>query len=630
MRYTFADLIKAVEAEEAVERMKADLAEFAEQYLPEATEARDGLIDFLDIATGDAFEVTPIEALNYFRSKGLQTSFSYADLYGRAHDQAFTVAKMMDVDLLAQVRQSLDDTLATGTTFRDWQADLEPMLRKAGWWGESVMPDPLTGKMVNAQLGSARRLQTIFRTNLQTAYAAGQWRQIVEQSQIAPYLMYDAVDDLRTRPAHREWDGKILPVDSPWWKSHMPPNGWNCRCGVIQLDAEQVESMGLSPSTEPADETFQWTNPRTGESVAVPKGLDPGFDRNPGDILNGDLREILREKVSSLPESMRSAIAPVLRRRFDASTASGTWHATSFDASPEWVREKVLDLPDVQVITSPNKSAHAIYGRLVDMDSHRNSTPKGQETWRHEFGHILDARLAVTALYRSAQDDFVAAQKADADALVVTAGRGRKSRSNDARRALVVEAYQSAHDEIMGALPPARTDILRNMAADAGLNLGSFLSVLRDISFVIDSPDDLADAAKAVRVARLIQAVRLRDGEGFIRLALHKDLLEDLQARRVYDKGVLTLVEEGWRKGALASISDLIGSATRNRVASYNAGFAGHRDSYYRQAPFMSMTESFANLSALAGHPNAYLWTIIEQFVPEMAVLFRLILEGKA
>lgn len=626
MRYTFADLIAAAQAIDAVERMKRELAEFAAQY----SIGDDQVVEFLEIASGDAFAVPPTEALGYFRSKGLQPSFSYADMIGAANDQAFTVAKMMDVDLLAQVRNSLDSALANGTTFQEWRRELEPVLKAAGWWGQSPMPDPLTGQVVDAQLGSAWRLETIFRTNLQTAYAAGQWREIQAQAAIAPFLMYDAVDDFRTRDLHRAWDGKVLAVTSPWWRTHYPPNGWNCRCGVIQLDAEQVASMGITPTADPPDDgSYSWTNPRTGERLRVPNGIDPGFDRNAGDVAIDNLRQLLREKVATLPEDMQAAIAPVLRREFDTTTEAGRWHAASFDAAPAWLREKVLDQQAVRVEFKA-RTAHAMLGSKIDMDGYKADQARGQSVWRHEFGHILDARLATAALYRSAQADFVAAQKADADDLLRAAAAGRPSRATTARRAELDAAYQGAADRIAATPAEGRTDMLRELAAAAGIEFGAFVSIVEQSTLILaEGAGGLTSIGNAVRVARMIEAVRLRDVEAFLRFATFKDLIEEGAARREYDTALIKVSGQSWRKdGSLSALSDLVGSAARNKVASFNRGFPGHSDSYYRQAAFYPTTESFANLSALAGASNPAWWELTRLFVPRMADLFRNIIEG--
>ena len=31
-------------------------------------------------------------------------------------------------------------------------------------------------------------------------------------------------------------DGIIKPVDDPFWNTNYPPNGWGCRCNVIQTN----------------------------------------------------------------------------------------------------------------------------------------------------------------------------------------------------------------------------------------------------------------------------------------------------------------------------------------------------------------------------------------------------------
>jgi SPP1 gp7 family putative phage head morphogenesis protein len=182
-----------------------------------------------------------VRALAFFQQKGLKPSFSYADMLGDAHSHAFTVAKMMDVDLLATVRDSLDSALANGVPFKQWAESITPVLQASGWWGRKKVVDTEADRLVVAQLGSPSRLETIWRTNLQAAYAAGAWQEIEAQKGVAPFLMYDAIDDFRTRPLHSSWDRTVLPVGHKWWRTHYPPNGYNCRCGVIQLDGEQLE-----------------------------------------------------------------------------------------------------------------------------------------------------------------------------------------------------------------------------------------------------------------------------------------------------------------------------------------------------------------------------------------------------
>jgi len=248
------------------------------------------------MAVSVRWDLPPDEALAFFRQKGLKTSFAWADIVGREHDNAFTVAKMMDLDLLADVRAAVDRAIAEGKTLQQFREELEPMLVERGWWGRQQMIDPETGDAVEAQLGSPRRLRTIFHTNMQTAYAAGQWARIEDQANEAPYLMYDAINDTRTRPQHAAWDGKVLRWDHPWWSTHAPLNGWGCRCSVIQLDRQQLDDAGLEPSPEPETAHREWTNPRTGEVSQVPVGIDPGWAYNPGRSRLQRTRQLMSEK----------------------------------------------------------------------------------------------------------------------------------------------------------------------------------------------------------------------------------------------------------------------------------------------------------------------------------------------
>jgi hypothetical protein len=56
--------------------------------------------------------------------------------------------------------------------------------------------------------------------------------------------MYSAINDARTRPAHRAMDGVIRPVGDSFWDDHSPPCGYNCRCSLISLTGDQADARG--------------------------------------------------------------------------------------------------------------------------------------------------------------------------------------------------------------------------------------------------------------------------------------------------------------------------------------------------------------------------------------------------
>lgn len=278
------------------------------------------IVEFFEAA--GAFDLAPAEALAFFQAKGLKATFAWQDMLGDEHDVAFTVAKMMDTDLLATVQGKLEAAIASGSSLRDFKRDLIPTLQAAGWWGKKDMVDPLTGAVVKAQLGSASRLETIFRTNIQSAYAAGRWEQIDANARTAPWLLYDAVDDFRTRPEHAAMDGTVLPVTDKWWKTHHPPNGWNCRCGVIQLTDAELAEYGLAPKRPPPSPLKKWRNPRTGDTHLIPEDLDPGWDHNPGLARVEKIKALAAEKAAALSDAaQQAALAQAAKLQAEANAA---------------------------------------------------------------------------------------------------------------------------------------------------------------------------------------------------------------------------------------------------------------------------------------------------------------------
>jgi SPP1 gp7 family putative phage head morphogenesis protein len=217
----------------------------------------------------DPFGLPNEEAIRFFRQKGYRLGWDWTETQKQEHAKAFTVAKATQLDLLADIRAAVDTAIAGGQTLRTFKTGLTPLLQEKGWWGEKTAVNPNTGKEETVQLGSPRRLQTIYETNLRTSRAAGQWERIQRVKEARPYLRYVAMPDAREE--HRAWHDTVLPVDDPWWSTHMPPNGWGCRCKVQQLSSSELERYGFAVSNRPT-------------AVEDKTGIGKGWDYNPGDF----------------------------------------------------------------------------------------------------------------------------------------------------------------------------------------------------------------------------------------------------------------------------------------------------------------------------------------------------------
>ncbi|STR03414.1 Phage Mu protein F like protein [Kingella potus] len=233
-------------------------------------------------------------AFDFLKSKKLLPGFSHYDVWLYEHAVAFTVAKMMDKDMLAETKAAVEVAIANGTGWHTFQKQLKPYLMARGWWGESVMLDPVDGAAKTVRLGSTRRLRTIFHTNFHTAHAAGRWVRVQAAKEELPYLKYLPSVAGERREAHKRYYNLILPVEHELWKQIFPPNGYGCLCGVIQLSEKQAlrerrEDIGKNPAAftpeqienskqgrlddKPDIKMVEAVNPRTGQVVRIPADI---------------------------------------------------------------------------------------------------------------------------------------------------------------------------------------------------------------------------------------------------------------------------------------------------------------------------------------------------------------------
>lgn len=239
-----------------------------------------------------AIGLPPEEAIRYFESKGYAVGFKWQDVWQDAHARAFTVAGVMKTDVLQDIRGALDKALRDGGTYGEFKKALGPLLERKGWLGKGYLVDDQTGEIQGKRL-TPRRLDTIFRTNMQSAYMAGRFSTQLENVDNRPYWEYVAVMDNRTRPAHRVLHGRIYRYDDPFWRTFYPPNGYRCRCRVKTRSQADMDRLGLAQSSSDGrlvevDQVINrdgetrpavgYKDPITGKTFAA----DPGFGFNAG------------------------------------------------------------------------------------------------------------------------------------------------------------------------------------------------------------------------------------------------------------------------------------------------------------------------------------------------------------
>lgn len=149
-----------------------------------------------------SFNLTPLEAWDYFRNK------------------AFWISGIENEKFISEVKRSLELILAEGRSYSDFTANFRQLYEAYG-----ITPD------------NAIRLDTIFRTNMFTAYTAGLVKQVEQVKDRFPVWRYVSILDNRTRQSHRNLNGKLFR------RGPYPPISFNCRCTPQFLHRFQLERL---------------------------------------------------------------------------------------------------------------------------------------------------------------------------------------------------------------------------------------------------------------------------------------------------------------------------------------------------------------------------------------------------
>ncbi len=264
-----------------------------------------------------AIGLEPKQAIEFLRQKKLLAGKVFKqELFDSALGRATTISKMTSLEMTRDIYESMEKARREGKSFNEWKKTLTAEFERKGWvYGHDkaisrgidgkLLADPKTGE----HFGTPRRLNTIYRTNMQQAYSAARYQRYMDNVDNRPYWQYSAVGDQRTRPAHQALNGKIYRYDDPFWATFYPPNGFNCRCTVIALGERDLKRKGIDEvgSSEPFLVKAKRPKDKLGnqeETIGfkLPDGTvrlaDKGFDYNVGRLTYKPNLDLYPEKLA--------------------------------------------------------------------------------------------------------------------------------------------------------------------------------------------------------------------------------------------------------------------------------------------------------------------------------------------
>ena len=299
----------------------------------------------------EATPPVPRGAVDYIKRKKLKVTFDSGDVWPDEHASIFTSAKVTELDILSDLKSSLQKALEEGQSWSSWRRDLRQNLADKGWWGRREVVDQRTGEVGEVDLSSPARLRLIYKMNTRQAYAAGQWERIQRTKNVLPFLLRTLGPSVKHRPQHVAWAGLLLPADDPWIASHPCPGaefGCNCRYRQVgraeaaKLKAEGIPSPGtqeINPdtglptgrlvrgripaqTTAPPDQPTTYTNRRTGVTRRGVVGQSPNLPRSPDqDARRASTNELLVDRL----DRADTAVAKAAIRRWTEGPALKQW-----------------------------------------------------------------------------------------------------------------------------------------------------------------------------------------------------------------------------------------------------------------------------------------------------------------
>lgn len=177
---------------------------------------------------------------------------------------------------------------------------------------------------------------------------------------------YRTANDSKVRPEHATMHGITLPPSYPLWEEFYPPNGWNCRCNVLQVrkskypttDHEEAMALGELATGKDFKGIFR-INPGK-EEKCVPDYNPYTISRcRDCDIAKGKL------KLAFVPDNELCAASEILQKCYQQKTEAFKKYRKSLEQQAEHLTDNYGNLYTTNFYQIKNHSNVVLVMRII-------------------------------------------------------------------------------------------------------------------------------------------------------------------------------------------------------------------------------------------------------------------------
>lgn len=129
-------------------------------------------------------------------------------------------------------------------------------------------------------------LETEYITSKRSAQAVRQWKDIEENADLFPNLIYTTVGDDKVREDHVKLSGIIKAINDPFWDIWYPPNGFRDRCdarpttkAVTEIKSLPKQAKGFENNVGKTNTIFTKSHPYFTMPKEAKKNVDKSLEK---------------------------------------------------------------------------------------------------------------------------------------------------------------------------------------------------------------------------------------------------------------------------------------------------------------------------------------------------------------